>query len=83
MQTKMKAIESYHEKYDTLTDSFVLVKIDDVPVGDFFRMPGKRKVYVRDTFSRQLNRFTAYEFNDINHSRNLVKGSLVEVGFEF
>ena len=77
----MKAIESYLEKWDM--PSSVLVKIDDVPVGDFFRMPGKRKVYVRDTFSRRLNRYTAYEFDDINHSRNLVKGSLVEVGFEF
>ncbi|MBN9482192.1 MAG: hypothetical protein BGO70_16590 [Bacteroidetes bacterium 43-93] len=57
--------------------------IEALKKGSFFKMPGKKPVYIKDDYNRTLKKYSAYKFDDVNAYRHLKKGTIVEIGFDF
>lgn len=59
------------------------IAIERVKKGDYFRFPGKQRVYVADGYNRFTKKWTAYRFDDIGHFVEKRKGTFVEIDFDF
>jgi len=57
--------------------------IDKLKKGDYFRLPGKQRVYVRKEYSREAKKYEASRFDDVNHFIYKKKGTIVEIDFDF
>jgi hypothetical protein len=60
-----------------------LVNIEEVKKGEYFRLPGKKVVYVRGEYNRSIDKYEAHKFEDICEFRQFKNGTSVEIGFTF
>lgn len=62
---------------------FGVYRIDQLPVGEYVRQPGKTKVYRREKFDAFNRRYPLTDMDDVNRDV-LKRGSvLVEAGFTY
>lgn len=61
----------------------VLVPIQKVGKGDFFRLKGGKRVWKAIGYCRSEKKYEATAWDDINEYKYLKKDKLVEVGFTF
>lgn len=60
------------------------VKIQDVKIGDLFRMkPEAKTVFQRNEFSRDNKKYMASDWDDINRTKYIKKDTIVFIGFTF
>jgi hypothetical protein len=68
---------------DTIQDSFSTTKIENVKIGDFFKLKENGAVYVRDSYNQFTKKYSSHRFDDISNFKELKKGTVVIVDFTF
>lgn len=64
------------------------VKIKDLKKGDFFTLkpisePAENQVYIRDVYARDIKKYLAYKFSDVNSFREFKGDKIVYTDFIF
>ena len=59
------------------------IEIEKLAKGEYFRMPGKQKVYIRKDYCRYNKKYEGQSFDDISAFKHLKKGTMVEYDFDF
>jgi hypothetical protein len=68
---------------NTNQDSFSTSKIENVKIGDLFKLKENGTVYVRDSYNQFTKKYSSHRFDDISRFKELKKGTVVLVDFTF
>jgi hypothetical protein len=60
-----------------------LTTIEKVKIGEWFKLPNKKTVYVARGYNRFEKKYESSKYDDINHYRGFKKGTKVEINFTF
>ena len=63
-------------------------KVKDLKKGDFFTLkpisePTENQVYIRDEYARDVKKYTAYKYSDVNAYRCFSGDKVVYIDFYF
>jgi hypothetical protein len=61
----------------------MIVEIEKLKKGDFFRRPSGKKVYIYNGYDRFNKKYEGGHWDDISGASYFKKGYKVEIGFDF
>lgn len=68
---------------ETVEEGFTLLPVEKIKNGEFVRRPGKKRVYIRQEYDRELKKYLLQAWDDINHWSYVKKGTMLETDFIF
>lgn len=83
LRTEAKIVAARLRDERNKKEGVMIVPIEKVKKRDFFRLPGRDRVYVAEGYCRFNKKYSGMRWDDINHYIYKRKGTLVEINFDF